>query len=147
MDTVHESDDGHDDTGLDEGELEILKDAGIIGRSSKTRKRRLSRHRGKHVVFVENEEEGMHGKFDWLARITSCAVARQYATNESVQAVSLSHSESNDITSAGDLGWQKLEEKKRERKKGTSTKSVDSTDADASERSEAAKVRIPLLSM
>jgi hypothetical protein len=57
-DNVHESDD--DDAGLDEDELEILKDAGIIARPSKTRKRRSSRHQAKHVVFVENEEEGMH---------------------------------------------------------------------------------------
>lgn len=61
-DNVQESDDG--DTGLDEDELEILKDAGIIVRSSKTRKRRSLRPRAKHVVFVENEEEGMHGNFD-----------------------------------------------------------------------------------
>ena len=61
--------------------------------------------------------------------------------------MSLSHSESNDINSAGDLGWQKPEGKKRERKKSTSAKVVDTTDAAASERSEAAKVRIPLLSV
>ena len=62
-DNVHESDDDND-AGLDEDELEILKDAGIIARLSKTRKRRLPQHQGKHVVFVENEEEGMHRIFD-----------------------------------------------------------------------------------
>jgi len=140
---VHESDDD-DDTGLDEDELEILKDAGIIARSSKTHKRR-PRHLAKHVVFVENEEEGMHGKFYWLARIPSCAAARQYATTENTQSVSLSHSVSNDNTSAGDLGWQKPERKRREKKKDTSAKAVDTTDDAA--MSEAAKVRIRPLSI
>ena len=55
---MHESGDD-DGTGLDEAE--ILKDADIISRSSKTRKQRSPRHLAKHVVFVENEEEGMHG--------------------------------------------------------------------------------------
>ncbi|KAI9460568.1 u3 small nucleolar RNA-associated protein 11 [Lactarius psammicola] len=118
-DNVHESDDD-DDTGLDEDELEILKDAGIIAKSSKTRKRRTLRHPAKHVVFVESEEE-----------------ARQYATNENTQTVSLSRSENADITSAGDLGWQKPERKKRDKKKDTSTKAVDATDDAAT--SEAAK--------
>jgi hypothetical protein len=63
---VHESGDD-DDTGLDEDELEILKDAGIISRPSKTRKRRSPQYLAKHVVFVENEEEGMHGKFTGLS--------------------------------------------------------------------------------
>jgi len=119
-DNLHDSDD--DDTGLEEDELEILKDAGIIVRPSKTRKRRSSRHQAKHVVFVENEEE-----------------ARQYATNENTHAVSLSRSESNDITSAIDLGWGKPEGKRRGRKKSTSAKAVDATDTAASERSEVAK--------
>ncbi|KAH9178733.1 u3 small nucleolar RNA-associated protein 11 [Lactarius sanguifluus] len=121
-DNVHESEDD-DDMGLDEDELEILKDAGVVVRSSKTRKRRPSRHQAKHVVFVENEEE-----------------ARQYATNENpTQTVSVSRSESDDITGAGDLGWQKPERKRR--KKDTSAKAVDATDdAAASERSEAAKI-------
>ena len=144
-DNVHESDD--DDAGLDEDELEILKDAGIIARPLKTRKRKSSRYQAKHIVFVENEEEGMHEKLDYLARTTSCIAARQYATNENAHAVSLSRSESNNITSAGDLGWQKPEGKRRERKKGTSAKAVDTTDTGASERSEVAKVRFPFLSV
>jgi hypothetical protein len=81
------------------------------------------------------------GNFDWLARITSCAAARQYATNQDTQAVSLPHSESNGITNASDLGWQKPERKRKEKKKDTSTKAVDTTDDGA--RSEAAKVSIP----
>ncbi|KAH8997313.1 u3 small nucleolar RNA-associated protein 11 [Lactarius akahatsu] len=110
-DNVNESNDD-DDMDLDEDELEILEDAGIVVRSSKTRKRRPSRHQAKHVVFVENEEE-----------------ARQYATNENTaQTVSLSRSKSDDLTGAGDLGWQKPERKRREKKKDTSAKAVDATD-------------------
>jgi U3 small nucleolar RNA-associated protein 11 len=142
-DNVHESDD--DDAGLDEDELEIVKDAGIIATSSKTRKRRSSRHQAKHVVFVENEEEGMRRKFDWPARITSCAAARQYATNQNTHAVSLCHSESNGTTNAGDLGWQKPERKRKE-KKDTSAKAV-IDNGDASARSEAVKVSTPPVSI
>ncbi len=54
---MHEDGDG--DVGLDEEELEILRDAGIIAGPSKTRKRRSSRPPAKHIIFVENEEEGV----------------------------------------------------------------------------------------
>jgi len=56
-DDVHEDGDG--DVGLDEEELEILRDAGIIAGPSKSRKRRSSRPPAKHIIFVENEEEGV----------------------------------------------------------------------------------------
>jgi hypothetical protein len=58
-DDVQEDED--DDVGLGEEELEILRDAGVIAVPSKTRKRRSSRTPAKHIVFVENEEEGMYG--------------------------------------------------------------------------------------
>lgn len=53
---------GDDGAGLDEDELEILRDAGIIAGPSRVgRKRGSSRSQAKHIVFVENEEEGMYG--------------------------------------------------------------------------------------
>ena len=55
--------------------------------------------------------------------------------------MSLSHSDGNNNTSAGDLGWQEPERKKK--KKDTSTKAVDTTDnGAASARSKVAKVSI-----
>jgi hypothetical protein len=56
--TEHDADD--DDTSLDEEEFEILVEAGIITVPSK---RRSSRPPAKHIVFVENEKEGMHRQF------------------------------------------------------------------------------------
>ena len=56
---MHEDED--DDASLGEEELEILRDAGVIAVPSKTRKRRPSRTPAKHIVFVENEEEGVYG--------------------------------------------------------------------------------------
>jgi U3 small nucleolar RNA-associated protein 11 len=57
---VHQAED--DDAGLDEEELEILRDAGIIAGPSKVGgKRRSSQPQAKHIIFVENEEEGMYG--------------------------------------------------------------------------------------
>jgi U3 small nucleolar RNA-associated protein 11 len=56
---VHQAED--DDAGLDEEELEILRDAGIIAGPSKVGgKRRSSQPQAKHIVFVENEEEGTY---------------------------------------------------------------------------------------
>jgi U3 small nucleolar RNA-associated protein 11 len=60
---VHQAEDDDDDAGLDEEELEILRDAGIIAGPSKVgRKRKSSRSGAKHIVFVENEEEGTYGR-------------------------------------------------------------------------------------
>lgn len=59
-DDVHQAED--DDAGLDEEELEILREAGVIAGSSKVgRKGISSQPQAKHIVFVENEEEGMYG--------------------------------------------------------------------------------------
>jgi hypothetical protein len=67
--TVHDTE--GNDTGLDEEELEILAEAGIIAGPSE---RRSSRPPAKHIVFVENEEEGMHGQFaDSYTFLTSCS--------------------------------------------------------------------------
>jgi hypothetical protein len=41
---------------LDDEELQIIKDAGIIPRLSKGREN--GRRKPKHIVFVDNEEEG-----------------------------------------------------------------------------------------
>lgn len=41
---------------LDEEELQILSDAGIISGSSQAKP---SRRRSQHIVFVDNEEQGM----------------------------------------------------------------------------------------
>ena len=55
---MHQAED--DDAGLDEEELEILREAGVIEGPSKVgRKRGSSQPQAKHIIFVENEEEGM----------------------------------------------------------------------------------------
>ena len=134
-DNARETDD-NGDTGLDEEELEILRDAGIIARSQKTRKRRQPRHRARHVVFVENEGEGIYAGPHLLPwRTHSCAAARQYAANENPQTNSLSQTKSDKPTNTGDLGWQQPKEKKKD----TAAKARDNTAA--SGRAEEAKVR------
>jgi hypothetical protein len=58
----------------------------------------------------------------------------------------MSHSKDGDTPAAVDLGW-KVPEKKRGKKKDAGAKTVDATDStDASERREAAKVRLSSLS-
>ena len=57
---MHQAED--DEASLDEEELEILREAGVImGPSKAGSKRRSSQLQAKHIVFVENEEEGMCG--------------------------------------------------------------------------------------
>ena len=57
---MHQAED--DEASLDEEELEILREAGVItGPSKAESKRRSSQLQAKHIVFVENEEEGMCG--------------------------------------------------------------------------------------
>jgi U3 small nucleolar RNA-associated protein 11 len=56
---VHQAED--DEAGLDEEELEILREAGVIAGSSKVgRKRGSSQPQAKHIIFGENEDEGMY---------------------------------------------------------------------------------------
>ena len=53
-----------DDASLDEEELEILREAGVIAGPSKVgRKGRSLQAQAKHIVFVENEKEGMDGLY------------------------------------------------------------------------------------
>ena len=134
---MHDGDD--DDAGLGEEELEILRDAGIIAGPSKARKqRRSSRPPTKHIVFVENEEEGMYRR-SISSRFRSWHAAQQYSTKSND--LSTSHPTGKDIADAIDLGWREPEKVKKGKKKDNAIYATDSTDA--TERSEAAKVRLP----
>ena len=64
--------------GLGEEELEILRDAGVIAVPSKTRKRKSSRTPAKHIVFVENEEEGMYGRSTGIHGLKHTPYATQH---------------------------------------------------------------------
>lgn len=115
---VHQAED--DDASLDEEELEILREAGVITGPSKVgRKRRSSQPRAKHIVFVENEEE-----------------AQQYLTKQID--LPTSRSEGRDDIDAIDLGWRKPEKQKSQKKKKKPVGASDSTDWP--EEREAAKV-------
>jgi len=131
-----------DDVGLDEEELEILKDAGVIAMPSKTRKRKSSRTPAKHIVFVENEEEGMYGRSTgiyWLNHDAICHAARQFVTKQND--LPKSRPESTDTINAIDLGWREPKKVKKEKKKDHAIDATDSTDA--LEIFEAPKVRLP----
>jgi U3 small nucleolar RNA-associated protein 11 len=136
---VHQAED--DDAGLDEEELEILREAGVIAEPSKVgRKRRSSQPQAKHIVFVENEEEGMFER-SLLARVYALipVAARQYMTKQTD--LPTSRSESRDDVDAIDLGWRKPEKQKSRKKKKKVVGASDSTDG-SGER-EAAKVSLP----
>jgi len=136
---VHQAED--DDAGLDEEELEILREAGVIAGSRELgRKGRSSRLQAKHIVFVENEEEGMCGQ-SLLARVYALipVAAQQYVTRQTD--LPTSRSESRDDVGAIDLGWRKSETRKSRKKKNNAAGASDSTDG--SEEREAAKVSLP----
>jgi U3 small nucleolar RNA-associated protein 11 len=133
---VHQAED--DDAGLDEEELEILREAGVIAGPSKVgRKRGSSQSQAKHIIFVENEEEGMHER-SLLARVYALipVAAQQYITKQTD--LPTSRSESRDDVDAIDLGWRKPEKQKSREKK---RKAVGVSDG--SEEREAAKVSLP----
>jgi U3 small nucleolar RNA-associated protein 11 len=137
-DDVHQADDA---AGLDEEELEILREAGVIAGTSKVeRKRRSSQPQAKHIVFVENEEEGMYRR-SLLARVYALipVAAQQYITKQ-IDLPS-SRSERRGDVDAIDLGWRKPEKKKSQKKKKKAVGASDS--ADVSEEREAAKVSFP----
>ncbi|KAI0639541.1 small-subunit processome [Trametes polyzona] len=91
-----------DDDELDEHELEVLREAGVIPPESKKSRRKSRSNKGKHLLFAEDAEE-----------------ARQYA--ESSRKTSESHDEDDrmDVSpeSNVDLGWKVPEQSKRKRRK------------------------------
>ncbi|KAJ3523811.1 hypothetical protein NM688_g8664 [Phlebia brevispora] len=57
-DLVKPLDEDEDEDALDEAELEVLREAGILPKAAPLKKRRKARQtRTKHVVFAENEDE------------------------------------------------------------------------------------------
>jgi U3 small nucleolar RNA-associated protein 11 len=137
---VHQAED--DEAGLDEEELEILREAGVITGPSKAGST-SSQLQAKHIVFVENEEEGMCGR-SLLVRVYALipVAARLYLTKQTN--LPTSRSESSVDVDAINLGWRKPEKRKSQKKKKTAVGTSDSTDG--SEEREAAKVSFPALS-
>jgi U3 small nucleolar RNA-associated protein 11 len=139
---VHQAED--DDPGLDEEELEILREAGVIAGPSKVGRKGISlQPQAKHIVFVENEEEGMYER-SFLARVYALIpfAARQYAKKQTNRPTS--RSESRRDVDAVDLGWREPEKRKSQKKKKIVVGASDTSGQ--SEEREAAKVRSPALS-
>ena len=134
---MHQAED--DEAGLDEEELEILREAGVITGPSKAGST-SSQLQAKHIVFVENEEEGMCGR-SLLVRVYALipVAARQYLTKQTD--LPTSRSESSVNVDAINLGWRKPEKRKSQKKKKKAVDASDSTDG--SEEREAAKVSFP----
>jgi U3 small nucleolar RNA-associated protein 11 len=133
---VHQAKD--DDAGLDDEEHEILREAGVIAEPSRVgRKRGSSQPQAKHIVFVENEEEGMFERCPLACVYVLIPVAAQQYVTKQIN-LPTSRSESRDYIDAIDLGWRKPEKQKSRKKKKKAAGASDSTDG--SEEREAAKV-------
>ncbi|KAH9858062.1 small-subunit processome [Lenzites betulinus] len=108
-----------DGTGeLDERELEVLREAGVIPPESKKARRKSQSKKGKHVLFADDAEE-----------------ARQYAASSRKSANS-EEDVSMDVSAPDsvDLGWKVPEQSKRKRRKSNA----------GSEEQEASKEEAPV---
>lgn len=122
---------------LDDADLLILQEAGVIPAPSLRRKRKSgASQRGKHILFAESPEQGIY-RFYWSSYcIFIRPVARQFASSSGS---SLPSNEDMDTSEESpiELGWKLPETKKG--KKRQSTSSVDAP-AKPEQDSEAATV-------
>ncbi|KAI0651984.1 small-subunit processome [Trametes meyenii] len=93
--------DGQDTEELDEQELEVLREAGVVPPESKKARRKSHSKRGKHLVFAADESE-----------------ARQYAASNCKSSTSRD-ADAMEVSSEPhvDLGWKVPEQTKRQRRK------------------------------
>jgi hypothetical protein len=118
---------------LDEDELRILRNAGVISEPS-NRKGKRRKHPPKHIVFVENDEEGACQQPHSRKAAHICTSAEHYTAKKA-------HDEANGSTSKPDspvidLGWKVSTKKKPAKPEvAPATQSVD-----AKERREQAMV-------
>ncbi|KAI8990559.1 small-subunit processome [Trametes punicea] len=98
-------DDEDDAEQLDEQELDVLREAGVIPPESKNARRKSDSKKGKHLLFAENEEE-----------------ARQYASSSRKISGSQDDDCRMDLSQQQevDLGWKKPEQPRRKRRKSES---------------------------
>ncbi|KAI0375131.1 small-subunit processome [Pilatotrama ljubarskyi] len=101
------------DEELDEQELEVLREAGVIPPESKKSRRKSRSKKGKHVLFAEDEEE-----------------ARQYATSSRKESDSKEDDRMDVSTENVDMGWKVPEQTKRKRRKSKASAEEEETALD-----------------
>ncbi|TBU63817.1 small-subunit processome [Dichomitus squalens] len=109
-----EGDDGGAEE-LDDHELEVLREAGVVPPASKRARRKSHHKKGRHILFAEDEEE---------------ARQRVSASRKSAE----SQEDRMDVEQAVevDMGWKQLEETKRKRRKSKGATEEMDTDANES---------------
>ncbi|KII94110.1 hypothetical protein PLICRDRAFT_99416 [Plicaturopsis crispa FD-325 SS-3] len=117
-----DEDGGDEEEGLDEEELEILRDAGVISAPKGKRKARNSR-KPTHIVFVDSKDD-----------------ARKYAQEKRKSSSGVNEDVDMDATTETplDLGWKLPDEKKKGKKRRTDAQS-EHTQQDAEELEEERK--------
>ncbi|OSD03204.1 small-subunit processome [Trametes coccinea BRFM310] len=99
---------------LDEQELEVLREAGVIPPESKKARRKSHSKKGKHVLFAESEEEARR-----------CASsARTASKSQEDDRMDVSQEQSVD------LGWKVPEQSKRKRRKSKASAEGEETEMD-----------------
>jgi len=117
---------GEDEDGLDEDEFKILQDAGMVFKSSAKSKGKARQMEVKHIVFVDNADQGREYK------IPSRVLDEAKATGGPER-------------STEDLGWKEPEtSKRRKKRKSRSTTQAPEIDLE-SRQEEAKKHRVHLL--
>lgn len=128
-----------DEEELDEEELQVLRDAGIIADAS-TSKRRKRRPNPKHIVFAEDEEQGMWATTATMGTImiSLCREGRQYTAPSKPQ----TEHEAMDVVEdePKDLGWKTREDTKRKKGKGRADQEEKAAAASEEQRQQEASV-------
>ena len=133
---------------LDEEEVEVLREAGVLPPESKKSRRKSHSKKGKHLMFAEDEAEGAAMFMLYRSRYAhpdrlSCS-AKEYA--QSTRRGSGSQDDDRmDVTPSEesvDLGWKVPEQSKRKRRKSKASAEEEETALDEAsvETAEQAKV-------
>ena len=139
-DLVSSVDDGGEED-LDEDELRILQDAGLVSGSRAGAKGKSRQTDAKHIIFVDNEEDGMDCLHATIAIHWGLFLhlGREYKPPGKSDD---GHNERSGVEpSIKDLGWKADDTQKKRRKQKTPT-AAQATDMGSEDREEEAKVSL-----
>ena len=135
---------------LEEEELEVLREAGVIAPASKKGRRKARSKRGKHILFADDEDEGV-----WRAaclpipgtltsRLPTAAQQRAASARQGPSSSDSQHDGrlGKSVILSVDMGWKAPEEAKRKRRKSKAAEEDESMalDEESPEGAETAKV-------
>ncbi len=107
--------DEDDEDQLNEEELEVLRDAGLVARPAASRRRRKSSS-GKHIIFADSENQGSLSPC-FSGAVLKAGLAQQYASSSSKATPDLDQDMEDDKSDV-ETGWRSQAETGKSRSKG-----------------------------